>query len=188
MFLLNMTEKLLSDKIITAYLTRLENMNKYKFTEEGDELFIKKLIAETEQVNDLHVRTKIDDFIIESDEPEVLGGTNLAPNPMQSLLASLSNCLEITALLYFSFAKMKINTIKVRVEATFDQRAVLAVRKAPLPGFYNYGVTWNIDSEEKFRKIKQVLKKVESLCPVRGSFENPKTFKEKVILNGEEVK
>jgi len=188
MFLLNMTEKLLSDKIITAYLTRLENMNKYKFTEEGDELFIKKLIAETEQVNDLHVRTKIDDFIIESDEPEVLGGTNLAPNPMQSLLASLSNCLEITALLYFSFAKMKINTIKVRVEATFDQRAVLAVRNAPLPGFYNYVVTWYIDSEEKFRKIKQVLKKVESLCPVRGSFENPKTFKEKVILNGEEVK
>ena len=188
MFLLNMTEKLLSDKIIAAYLNRLKNMNKYKFTEEGDELFIKKLIAETEQVNDLHVRTKIDDFIIESDEPEVLGCTNLAPNPMQSLLASLSNCLEISALLYFSFAKMKIASVKVRVEATFDQRANLAVKDGPLPGFYNYNVTWYIDSEEKLRRIKQVLKKVETLCPVRGSFENPKTFLEKVILNGEEVK
>lgn len=188
MFLLNMTEKLLSDKIIAAYLKRLENMNKYKFTEEGDKLFIKKLIAETEQVNDLRVRTKVDDFIIESDEPETLGGSNLAPNPMQLLLASFSNCLEISALLYFTFARMKINSVKVRVEATFDQRATLAVKDGPLPGFYNYDVIWYINAEEKFRKIKQVLKKVETLCPVRGSFENTKRFSEKVILNGEEVK
>ena len=187
MFLLNMTEKLLSDKIIAAYMKRLEGMNKYKFTEEGDELFIKKLIAETEQVNELHVRTKVDDFIIESDEPEVLGGTNLAPNPMQLLLASFSNCLEISALLYFTFARMKINSVKVRVEATFDQRATLAVQDGPLPGFYNYDVTWYIDSEEKLKKIQQVLQKVETLCPVRGSFENPKTFSEKLVLNGEEV-
>ena len=188
MFLLNMSKKLLTDKIIAAYLKRLESMNKYKFTEEGNKLFVKNLIAETEQVNDLHVRTKVDNFIIESDEPETLGGSNLAPNPMQSLLASFSNCLEITALLYFSFARMKINSVKVRVEATFDQRAALAVKGAPLPGFYNYDVTWYIDSEEKFRKIKQVLKKVETLCPVRGSFQNPKRFSEKVILIGEEVK
>ena len=188
MFLLNMSKKLLTDKIMKAYLTRLDNMNKYKFTEKGNELFVKNVIAETEQVKDLHVRTRIGDFIIESDEPETLGGSNLAPTPMQSLLASFSNCMEITALLYFSFAGMNINFIKVRVEATFDQRAALATKEAPLPGFYNYKVTWYIDSEEKHRKIKQVLKKVESLCPVRGSIENPKQFSEKVILNGEEVK
>ena len=189
MFLLNMSKKLLSDKIISAYSKRLQNMHEYKFTEEGDKLFIKTLIAETEQVNDLHVRTKINDFIIENDEPEVLGGTNLAPTPMQSLLASLSNCLEISALLYFSFAKLRINSLKVRVEATFDQRAILApLKEAALPGFYDYKVIWFIESNEKLRKIEQVLKKVEKLCPVRGSFENPKRFSESVILNGEEVK
>ena len=188
MILLSMSKKLLSYKIISAYSKRLQSMHEYKFTEDGDKLFIKTLIAETEQVNDLHVRTKINDFIIESDEPEVLGGTNLAPTPMESLLASLSNCLEISSLLYFSFAKLRINSLKVRVEATFDQRATLAVKEAPLPGFYDYKVIWFIDSEEKLRKIKQVLKKVEKLCPVRGSFENPKNFSERVILNGEEVK
>ncbi len=180
-----MSKKLLSDKIISAYSKRLQNMNEYKFTEEGDKLFIKTLIAETEQVKDLHVRTKIGDFIIESDEPEVLGGTNLAPTPMQSLLASLSNCLEISALLYFSFAKLSIKSLKVRVEAIFDQRATLAVEEAALPGFYNFKVIWFIESEEKPRKIKQVLKKVERMCPVRGSFENPKNFSERIILNGE---
>jgi uncharacterized OsmC-like protein len=183
-----MIKKLLSDKIIAAYLKRLENMHEYKFTEEGDNLFIKTLVAETEQVNDLHVRTRINDFIIENDEPEVLGGTNLAPTPMQSLLASLSNCLEISSLLYFSFANLSINSIKVRVEATFDQRATLAVKEAPLPGFYDIKVNWFIDSEEKLKKIKQVLKKVEKKCPVRGSIVNPTRISEKIVLNGVEVK
>ena len=187
MFLLNMTKKLLSDKIIAAYSKRFQSMNEYKFTEEGDKLFIKNLIAETEQVNDLQVRTKINEFMIETDEPEVLGGTNLAPTPMQLLLASLSNCLEISALLYFSFAKLRINSLKVRVEAKFDQRAILAVKEAALPGFYDFKVIWSIESEEKLRKIEQVLKKVEKLCPVRGSFENPKRFSENVILNGKKV-
>ena len=182
-----MSNKLLSDKIVEAYLNRLENMKKYKFTEEGDELFLKKLIAETEQVNDLHVRTKIGDFVIENDEPETLGGTNLAPTPMQLLLASLSNCLEISALLFFSFSNMEIDSIKVQVEATFDQRANLALKKGPLPGFYDYRMIWTINSEEKPRKIKQILRKVERLCPVRGSIENAKNFSERLILNGKEV-
>ena len=175
-------KKLLTNESIDAYMERFNTMLKYRFTEKGDELFIEKMVAESEQVNNLHVRTKIKDLVIENDEPEELGGTNIAPRPMETLLASLANCLEISALLYFSFSNLKIKSVKVRVEASFDKRAVLIVKEAPLPGFYDFNYTWYIDSEENIKSIKNVLKKVERNCPVKGTMSRSSEFTENIIL------
>ena len=177
-----MSKNLLNDAIIAAYLKRLENMNKYKFTEKGDELYISTLTAETEQIEFLHVQTKILDLILDNDAPKELGGSGLYATPMQMFLASLANCLEISALVYFTLANVKINSLKVKVDATYDKRAVLNLKDAPLPGFYDYKITWYINTNEKLNKIKQVLKKVESNCPVRGSIERPNRFSEEVII------
>ena len=176
------TKKLLSEEIITAYMNHLQSMNEHKFTKKGDELFITKLIAETEQVNNLHVRTKIGEFILENDEPKDLGGSNTASTPMQMLLATLAKCLEITALLFFSFSNYKIDSIKVKVEASFDKRSILPYKKAPLPGFYDISYTWYIETEERLKKIERVLEKVEKLCPVKGTFSRVHVFKQDVEL------
>ncbi|MHA1492117.1 MAG: OsmC family protein [Promethearchaeota archaeon] len=176
------TKKLLSEEIITAYKNRLQSMNEHKFTKKGDELFIKKLIAETEQVNNLHVRTKIGEFIIENDESKELGGSNTASTPMQMLLAALANCLEITALLLFSFSNYKIDAIKVKVKASFDIRSILPDKKAPLPGFYDISYTWYVETEERLKKIERVLAKAEKLCPVKGTFSRKHVFKQDIVL------
>ncbi|MFX1273848.1 MAG: OsmC family protein [Promethearchaeota archaeon] len=177
-----MSEKLLNDGIIAAYTKRLENMNKYKFTEKGDELYISTLVAEVEQIKDLHVKSNIGDISIECDAPKDLGGSGNYSTAMKLLLASLANCLEISGLLYFTFANVKINSLKVKVEGTYDKRAVLNNKQAPLPGFYNYKITWYIDSDEKLKKIQQVLKKVERNCPVRGSLDRPHEFSEELVI------
>ncbi|MHA1659503.1 MAG: OsmC family protein [Promethearchaeota archaeon] len=176
------TKKLLSEEIITAYKNRLQSMNEHKFTKKGDELFIKKLIAETEQVNNLHVRTKIGEFIIENDESKELGGSNTASTPMQMLLAALANCLEITALLLFSFSNYKIDAIKVKVKASFDIRSILPDKKAPLPGFYDISYTWYVETEERLKKIERALAKAEKLCPVKGTFSRKHVFKQDIVL------
>lgn len=178
----NMSDKLVNEKIIAAYTKRLENMNKYKFTEKGDELYISTLVAEAEQLQDLHVRSKIGDLTIECDAPKDLGGSGKISSAMMLLLASLANCIELSALLYFTFANVKINSLKVKIEATYDKRAVLNTKNSPLPGFYKYKIKWYIDSDEKMRKIQQVLKKVEKNCPVRGSLERPNEFLEEIVI------
>ncbi|MFX1398481.1 MAG: OsmC family protein [Promethearchaeota archaeon] len=182
-----MSDKLISDEIVAAYKDRLDKMNKYKFTEEGDELYLTKMVAETEQIENLRVRTKIGDFSIECDAPKELGGSGTIPTAMNQLLASFNHCLQISALLYFSFADVKIRSLKVKVEATYDKRAVLNLRQAPLPGFYDYKIMWFIDSDEKLKKIRQILKKVEKNCPVRGSLVRPKNFSEVLIINDKKV-
>ena len=180
--MLFMSKKLISDEIVEAYAKRLETMNKYKFTEEGDKLFITTMVVETNQVENLYIQSKVGDLIIENDAPKDLGGSGSLPTAMQSLLASLANCMELSALIYFSIENVQVNSIKVKVEGTYDKRSVLNTKKSPLPGFYDYKITWYIESNENLDKIKQVLKQVENKCPVRGSFERPKKFSEEIVL------
>ena len=177
-----MSKPIVSNESIVAYNKRLQSMLQHKFTKKGDELFITTLVAEAEQVDNLHVKTKIGEFEIENDEPEILGGSNAAPTPMQMLLATLANCLEITALLYFSFLKVNVDSIKVRVEATFDKRCVLSDKEAPLPGFYDINYVWYIESKEKLRRIEHVLENVEKFCPVKGTLTRNHDFKHKIVL------
>ncbi|TFG00981.1 MAG: OsmC family peroxiredoxin [Promethearchaeota archaeon] len=177
-----MSKQLITDESRTSYINRFKKMQELGFTEKGDELFRSRLVAEAEQVDNLHVKSKIGEFEIENDAPEALGGSNAAPAPMPMLLATIANCLEITALLYFSFLKVNVDSIKVRVEATFDKRCVLPNKEAPLPGFYDINYVWYIESKEKLRRIENVLEKVEKFCPVKGTLTRNHDFKQKIVL------
>ena len=183
---MSVNKKLLTNETIDAYLNRFKNMQKYKFSEKGDELYISKMVAVSEQINNMHVRAKIGELEIDNDGPKELGGTNKGPSPMQSLLASLANCMEITALLYFSFKNLKVNMVKLKVEAFLDKRSALEPKKAPFPGFYDINYIWFIDSEEDLKKIERVLKTVEDICPVKGTFKETHFLSQKIIFIGKE--
>lgn len=178
--------KLITDETHAAYAARFKRMVAKGFTEDGNHEFVRCCSAKSEQVDNLHVRASINGWTIENDEPRDLGGENLAPTPMELLLASLANCLEISALLYFSFAKMDVASVRVTVNGTFDQRAIVDPGSAPFPGFSSIECTWEIESAEPVEKIGRVLEKVDQNCPVRGSFTNGTTFTRKVRLVGPE--
>jgi uncharacterized OsmC-like protein len=178
-----MSKKLITDESRIAYLNRNKKMQELGFSEKGDELFISTLVAESEQIDNLHVKARINKFEIENDAPEELGGISGTPPPMQALLATYANCLEITALLYFSFSNIKTNSIKVKVEATLDKRSALLTKEAPLPGFYNITQIWYIDSNESYNKIKKVIERVEKICPVGGTFLRSHEFTHNIVLN-----
>ncbi|MFX1451662.1 MAG: OsmC family protein [Promethearchaeota archaeon] len=173
---------MVSQESIDAYMKRFQSMTKYKFTEKGDELFIAKLSAESEQINNLHVKAKVNEFEIKCDEPEELRGSNKAPSPMELFLASLANCLEISALAYFSFSGLHIDSVKVKVTSSFDKRFILTDKEAPLPGFNNFNYKWYIKTEEDIHKVEKVLKKVEENCPVKGTLGHSHNFIMKIEL------
>ncbi|TFG07808.1 MAG: OsmC family peroxiredoxin [Promethearchaeota archaeon] len=178
-----MSKKLVNDESITAYIERFKQMEKFGFTKKGDELFLSRLVAESEQVENLHVKSTINDLTIHNDAPLDLGGKSGCPSPMQSLLATHANCLEITALLYLSFSEVNVDSIKVKVEATLDKRSALSTKEAPSPGFFNMSHTWYVNSSEKPEKIEEVLKRVEEICPVGGTLLRSHEFKSKIVYN-----
>jgi len=124
-----MNNKLISDETLKAYKFRFQEMKKNKDTEKGNELFVLKMVAFSEQIDNLHVKAKINNFEIENEGPKDLGGSGVIPGPMPMFLASIANCLEITALLYLSNSNMKVNSINVKVESNFDIKMHLIQKK-----------------------------------------------------------
>jgi len=177
-----MNNKLISDETLKAYKIRFQEMKKNKDTEKGNELFVLKMVAFSEQIDNLHVKAKINNFEIENDGPKDLGGSGVIPGPMPMLLASIANCFEITALLYLSNSNMKVNSINVKVESNFDKRSALNPKKEPFPGFQDLKITWYIDTEENFKSIERILKKVEDICPVKGTLTRIHKFHQKIEI------
>lgn len=60
-----------------------------------------------------HVQSKTVNHILEADEPISVGGTDLAPNPSEMLLAALASCKAITCKMYASRKKWKIDDIRI---------------------------------------------------------------------------
>ncbi|MFX1375674.1 MAG: OsmC family protein [Promethearchaeota archaeon] len=177
-----MSKKLVSDETLKSYMKRLEKMHKYRNGAEGDKLFLSKVTAVSEQLDNLHVKASIGNFVIENDGPKDLGGSGTIPGPMPMLLASIANCLKITALLYLSFSNLKVDFIKVEVEGMYDKRAALNPKMEPLPGFFDFKYTWYIDTDENLKKIDHVLQKVEEICPVKGTFNKHHEFQREIHL------
>ena len=141
-------------------MSRFKGMQRNRSSQSGKELFIQKVTVVSEQINNLHVRATINEFKIDNDGSEELGGSHKSPSPMESLLATLANCLEQTALLYFTVMGLKINSVKVMVEGTQDKRSSLNPKESPFPGFYDFHITWFVDSSDDLKRIKRIVEKV----------------------------
>jgi uncharacterized OsmC-like protein len=173
---------LISAESINAYKERLKRMR--SCNKSSSEVFIDKYTAVSEQVENLHVKAKVGDFEIEADEPTKLGGFNKAPNPMQLLIASIANCLELSALTYFSFSNLDIESVKVEVSALYDKSYILKEGNFVdgFPGFYDFGINWIIESKENPAKIERILKKINSCCPVKGTIAKKNEFSYNIQL------
>lgn len=176
-------KKLLSDETIKAYQQQFMKMQKLKFSKEGDEEFIEKIEVTSEQISNLQTRTDVNGFEIINDEPKHLCGTGLYPRPIETFIGSVANCLEISALLYFSFSNLKVESVKVKVEAFIDKRSILKDDNAPLLGYYDFKYTFYVKSDESLKKIQNVLKKVEESCPVKGTLNRSNKFKNELVIN-----
>ena len=175
--------KLVNQETVKAYSERFKKMMAIKFSPEGDKLFIEKLVAKSSQIDNLRVKTQVNGFVMECDEPKELGGTNLAPRPIDLLLASLANCLEISALLYFSFSTLKVDSVKVTIETEIDKRAILNHKDAPLPGFHYFKIIWDINSNENEKQVKKIIDKVEKFCPISGTLSRAQNFQWIININ-----
>ncbi|MGV9206420.1 MAG: OsmC family protein, partial [Promethearchaeia archaeon] len=117
------------------------------------------------------------------DEPKELGGSGNYINPMEALLASMANCLETSALVYFSFLNLDVAEIQVKVEGTYDKRSVLPGENSPPTGYYEINYHWYITTQEEKHKIKEALKQVERKCPVKATIEHQQEIGKRITFS-----
>lgn len=102
---------------------------------------------------------------IKSDEPSGLGGTDLAPNPVEQLLAALGNCLAVGYAANASAAGIELNDVRVELAGDLDLHTFLGLREGHA-GFDAIRVAVHIDSDADQEALDELHRKVTATSPV----------------------
>lgn len=99
------------------------------------------------------------------DEPESLGGTDLAMNPVELVLSALGACQAIVAQLFARTQGVRYEKLQVEVEGDLNVGG-MAGNPGMRPGFREVRYTVHITTDEPQHKIDEFLALVAQRCPV----------------------
>jgi len=108
-----------------------------------------------------HSRTTVDDFYaakeerhhleafeVDADEPPLLAGQDLAPNPVEHLLNALSFCLTTAMVTHAAVRGIHIEELESEVEGDIDVRGCLGLSNEVPRGYTNIRVTCHVKADE----------------------------------------
>ena len=107
------------------------------------------------------------------DEPEVLGGTDLAPNPVQLILASLGSCQAITYQVWAAKLGIALDGVEARVEGDLDLRGFFGLDDAVRPGYSRIRLFVTLRGPESPERYDELVRMVNAYCPVLDIVANP---------------
>lgn len=113
------------------------------------------------------------DFTFDIDEPEGLGGTDKAPNPIEVVLGSLAACQAITYRLYASALGIPIDRLTVRARGDLDLRGFFAVDETIRPGTEHVEIEVSVESSASDADLARLKEAVDKNCPVLDTLRNP---------------
>lgn len=137
--------------------------------------------AKTKLVENVRCSAKVKRFSFNFDEPELLGGDNTAPNPVEYVLASLGACQEILYNAFATFNGIPLESVSVDVKGDIDLRGLFGIDNIK-PGFQEVEYITNIKSSADPEVIEQLIQTVEKNCPVLDILSRPIKVKSKINI------
>jgi len=107
------------------------------------------------------------------DEPEMLGGTDAGPNPVELVLAALGTCQEITYRAYATALGIPLDEVSVELDGELDLRGFLAVDDTVRPGYQAITGTVTLKSPASEAELQTLREAVNAHCPVLDILRNP---------------
>lgn len=129
--------------------------------------------VESRQIDGFQSTVTTRQFTFDADEPEALGGTDTAPNPVEYLLAALATCQEVTYRLYADAMRIPLDGVSVTLEGDIDLRGFLDVDDSVRPGYLAVTGTVTLDSTADDDQLARLKAAVDRHCPVLDSLRNP---------------
>jgi uncharacterized OsmC-like protein len=129
--------------------------------------------ADSDLVGVTEVDVRIGDRVVKVDEPEALGGTGLAPNPVELALASIGSCQAITYRFWSEKLGIRIDRLHVEVRGNLDIHGVFGLKDGVRPGFRDVEVSVQISGSEAPGRYEELRSAVNEHCPVLDIFANP---------------
>jgi uncharacterized OsmC-like protein len=105
-----------------------------------------------------------------ADEPEALGGTNTAPNPVEQLLGALGSCLAIGYTANASVRGIQIEELRIELEGHIDLPVFLGLREGHA-GYPDIAVSVYLKADAPQETVEELHQLVLVTSPVGQTIE-----------------
>jgi uncharacterized OsmC-like protein len=110
---------------------------------------------------------------VHMNEPEVLGGTDTAPNMVETVLAAYGSCLTVGYTLNAALRGIEIRALRVEVEGDLDLAGFFGISEAVAPGFSGVRATVHLDADADPEAIQALHDYVLKTSPVGSILTRP---------------
>jgi uncharacterized OsmC-like protein len=112
-------------------------------------------------------------FSFAIDQPQSHGGTDAGPSPVELVLCSLAGCVNIVVHMVAAERDVNIRGLRLTVEGDLDPARLMGSPTDIRPGFGAIALTAEVDSDASAEEIDEILRIVETRCPVADNLHNP---------------
>ncbi len=125
-------------------------------------------------------RTEIETrgFKLVVDEPQELGGTNDAPNPVEYILAGYAGCINVVAHLTAKEFNIDLKDLHISIDGDLNPARLFGESFKERAGYQNINVQLKTESKIDEKVKARWLEAIETRCPVNDNLRNstPITF------------
>lgn len=112
-------------------------------------------------------------FVLDADEPPLLLGMDLGPNPVEYLLTALAACVT-TSIVYHAAARgVTIRSMESRLEGDIDLQGFLGLREDVPRGYQNIRMYVKIDADAPPEKLEEIVRLGPTYSPVFDTITRP---------------
>jgi len=105
-------------------------------------------------------------FTLSADEPQVLVGTDEAPNATEALLYALTSCVLTSGIYHAALMGVKVESLEVHAEGEIDVRGFLGLAKDVRNGFESIKLTFRIRGDAPEAKLLRICEIAQERSPV----------------------
>jgi uncharacterized OsmC-like protein len=107
------------------------------------------------------------------DEPEALGGSNAAANPVEYALAALGSCQAITYRVWAAQLGVRLDKVAISIDGDIDLRGFFGIDDRVRAGFNAVRINVSLRGPEAPARYEELAAAVDAHCPVLDLFRNP---------------
>lgn len=147
-----------------------------KMVAENPEMKMRPWHAEVTWKDGVENKVKIRDFApFSTDEPEILGGTDKAPNPVEMLIGAAASCFAITFEVMASQNNIELTNISIDIDAQLNAAVFLGLEEGK-GGILNPVITLTAETSADKETLKKVAKTALKNSPVINSLKEEVTL------------
>jgi uncharacterized OsmC-like protein len=116
-------------------------------------------------------------FTLTIDEPEGLGGTDHAANPVEFLLAAYAGCINVMGHIVAREFDFKLKSLKIDLDGDLNPAKVFGQQTSDRAGYKEIRIKIIPDAETDDETLAKWLEVLKSRCPVNDNLSNPTPVK-----------